>query len=357
MKETRYTKIVLSLALGLLALVATINFTTNPLGMYGPGKAFPAATAYARLYKIEAVKRERPDVIITGSSRADIGLNPREEFFPGMRPYNFALSAATIYEQRRTLEFAQAVHPLKKAIITLDLFTFNALKVDNKQFDPERLSPESLHQPRAFFDTYGTVFSLDTLLVSLKHRRYIKRLERYSYSKPNGHKLHNDGAWTAAHKGAFSMFDKPPAEGETGIGDFSFAYSGKPGDTVFQHLDAMLDLSRKNNIDVILLISPVHETELRRMPKALQEEWKRKLVERVRANAYKYNTKPYPLWDFATFNSITTENIPPRGDTKTQMKWFWDTNHYKEELGYLIFKKILGLPGKNTYPDFGVRLL
>lgn len=357
MKETRYIKIVFATALGALMLLAIVNFTANPLGIYRPGEVFPAASSYSRLHKTESVKRVKPDVIITGTSRADIGLNPGEKFFPGLRPYNFALSAATIHEQRRTLEFAQAVHPLKKAVITLDLFAFNALKLDNKQFEPARLTPEALEQPQAFFDTYGTIFSLDTFIISLKHFRYMKRPDRYSYARPNGHKLHNDGAWTASKKGVYAIFAKPPAEEETGIGEFSFSYSQMAGDTTFRHLEAMLELTRENDVDVVLFISPVHETELRRIPASLHEEWKTRLVETVRANAYKYDAKPYPLWDFATYNSVTREKIPAPSDKRTQMRWFWDTNHYKEELGDLVFKKIFGLPDGKAYPDFGVRLL
>lgn len=344
MKESQYIKIVFAIGLGFLMFAATVNFATNPLGIYGSEGVFPAASTYSRIHKIESVKRLKPDVIITGSSRADIGLNPKEEFFPGLRPYNFALSAATIHEQRRTLEFAQTVHPLKKAVITLDFFAFNALKPANKQFEPARLSPEALRQPRAFFDTYGTAFSLDTLVVSLKHYRYMKRLERYSYARPNGHKLHNDGAWTAAHRGAYTMFAKPPAEEETATNDYSFGNS-------FEHLRAMLDLARENKIDTVLVISPVHETELERMKTqgqwSLFLEWKKRLAE---------TAGDIPLWDFATYNSITMEKIPAPRDKKTRMRWFWDTNHYKEELGDLIFKKIYGLPGSELFPDFGLRL-
>src|SRR5262249_26234959 len=152
----------------------------------GLNDAHPAASSYLRLEKIEAVKRLKPDAIITGSSRADIGLDPKLEYFPGMTPYNFGLPASSIAEQRMTLQFAQAVHPLKEAIITLDLISFNALRLENKQFDPARLSPAALAEPHAFFDSYGTIVALDTFVASIKHLRYIKHPERYSYIEPNG---------------------------------------------------------------------------------------------------------------------------------------------------------------------------
>src|SRR5690606_31227464 len=121
----------------------------------------PAANSFPRLHKIEKVKKIKPEIIITGSSRADSGLNPVPAFFGHSRVYNFGLPASTIYEQRRTLAFAQAVHPLRQAIITLDFFSFNGKRLENKQFDDSKLTAEALAPVASFFDTYGTIVALD----------------------------------------------------------------------------------------------------------------------------------------------------------------------------------------------------
>ncbi len=361
-----YLKTVFGVTAFLAAAAAGINFFANPIGIYNPplirgfNDAAPAATAYSRLEKTEAVKRLKPDLIITGTSRADIGLDPRPEFFPGMTPYNFALSAATLYEQRRTLEFAGAVHPLKEAVITLDFFAFNARKLDNKQFEPERLTPEALSPLRAFFDSYGTVVALDTLVASFRNMRYVRHLDRYAYSEPNGHKIGNDVAYDVSLQGAAHLFSHPPAEKETAVDDFSFAYSDVPGDTVFKHLEAMLDFTRQHGIKTILVISPVHEWAIRGFAaegkSALVAEWKARLAEIVRANAARYGETAYPLWDFAYPNSLTSEPVPTADNKKTQMHWWWDPSHYKTELGDIVLRKVLGLPGGDKYPDFGRKL-
>lgn len=365
MTLAQYLKTVFGAAAFLMLVVAGVNFFANPLGMYNPpliagfNDAYPAATAYARLAKTEAVKRLKPDVLITGTSRADIGIDPRPEFFPGMTPYNFGLSAATLHEQRRVLEFAEAVHPLKKAIITLDFFAFNARKLENKQFDPERLSPAALSPLRSFFDSYGTVVALDTLVAALKNIRYIRHLDRHAFARPNGHKTSNDVSWDVALNGAAHRFARSPAENEISAEDFSFAYSDTPGDTVFKHLEAMLDFCRQRGIEAVLLLSPVHEIYMRQLEAegrtALVAAWKTRIAALVRANGLRYGEKPYPLWDFAYRNSITTEAVPAAGDKKTQMKW-WDSNHYKAEVGDIVLGKVLGLPGSGKYPDFGRRL-
>jgi hypothetical protein len=356
-----YLKTIFGVTGFVVLTIAGINFMANPLGIYNPplirgfNDAYPAATVYSRIEKAEAVKRLKPEVIITGSSRADIGLDPRPEFFPGMTAYDFGLPASSLNEQRRTLEFAEAVHPLKMAIITLDYFSFNARKLENKQFDPARLSPEAASPVRSFFDTYGTLVSLDMLIASIKNIRYIRHLDQNSYSLPNGHRIISDVIQDVRLHGAAHLFEHPPAAQETAVDDFDFAYSEAPDDTTFKHLQAMLDLARQHNIKVILMISPVH-FEPSQKPKEFEAEWKKHIVEVVRSNAARYGAKPYPLWDFDYPNSITLEPVPAHGDTKTQMKWFWDPGHYKTELGDIILARILGLKEGKKYPDFGKKL-
>jgi hypothetical protein len=343
--------------------IAGVNFMANPLGMYNPplikgfNDVYPAGTVYSRLEKSEAVKRLKPDVIITGSSRADIGLDPRPEFFPGMTAYDFGLPASSLNEQRRTLEFAEAVHPLKEVIITLDLFCFDAHKLENKQFDPARLSPEAVSPVRSFFNSYDTLVALDTLIASIKNMRYIKHLDLNPYSAPDGHKISHDLDSDVFLHGAGYFFGHAHTVAEAETDDFSFSYSDVPGDTTFKHLQAMLDLTRQHNIKVILLISPVHFWSAKYTETSREKEWKKRIVETVRSNAASYGAAPYPLWDFDYPNSITLEPIPADGDIKGRTKWFWNGGHYKTETGDIILARILGLKEGKKYPDFGKRLL
>lgn len=349
-----YLRIVFGLAGVLVAAVTAFNYMANPIGLYNPplikgfNDAHPAAVNYARLEKIEAVKRLRPDVIITGSSRADIGLDPTAEYFPGRRVYNFGLSASSINEQKQVLAFAQAVHPLKEAIITLDYFCFNARRLENKAFEPARLSPAALTPWRSFTDTYGTIASLDTLAASIKNIRYLRQLDRRAYAEPNGHKVSNDVFYDIKIHGMAKMFAHPPAAQETSVDDFSTDYAD--GTSTYKHLEEMLDFARAHNIKVTLLISPVHFRDMHDVD-AKETAWKKKVEDIIRANGRKHAAAPYPLWDFAYPNSLTTEPIPQ--DKTGRMKWFLDGGHYTTEMGYIVLQKILGLPQARKYPGFG----
>ncbi|NEQ62463.1 MAG: hypothetical protein F6K53_35770, partial [Moorea sp. SIO4A1] len=66
------------------------------------------------------------------------------------------------------------------------------------------------------------------------------------------------------------------------------------------------------------------------------EEWKRRLVEIT------------PVWDFSGYNSITTEAI------SEEMKNYWDSSHYREEVGDLILNRLFSYQAHTVPEDFGV---
>lgn len=369
MNITSYFRTFFVTAFVLLGLVSSINYVVNPLGAYdtpiikGVNDAFPAASNYARIHRTETVKRLKPEVLITGTSRAMIGMDPQPEMFDGLRVYNMGLGASTIAEQRQALEFAHAVHPLKQAIITLDIFSFNALQPDRGADAAGRYDPKNLSPLKFYLYKYNTIPTLDTLLASFRHLRYMKQLERRPVYMPNGRLQQHDVLWRININGAASEFstDKPARDmSET---KFTTSYAGDGGET-YQHLEAMLDFTRRNNIDVITFISPLHESyvEKQMKPKGrmdFMDEWKSRVQDIIKANALRYGATPYPLWDFRYKNSITMETVPEAGDLETRMRWFRDDNHYTPETGNLILNKILGLtdPENDPYPDFGRRLL
>ncbi|NEQ87322.1 MAG: hypothetical protein F6K26_47080, partial [Moorea sp. SIO2I5] len=66
------------------------------------------------------------------------------------------------------------------------------------------------------------------------------------------------------------------------------------------------------------------------------EKWKSRLVEIT------------AVWDFSGYNSITTEAI---GEG---MKNYWDSSHYREEVGDLILNRLFSYQSQTVPEDFGV---
>jgi hypothetical protein len=138
---------------------------------------------------------------------------------------------------------------------------------------------------------------------------------------------------------------------------FSFNYSDDPADTTFQHFDAMLDFTRKQGIEVILVISPMHKIVFDNMQTTGSMAdflyWKKRIADITTANAVRFAASSYPLWDFATVNTYTQEPVPAPDDATGRMQYFYDGSHYKAPLGDMIFRRILGKDTDQVADDFG----
>ncbi|MAY99972.1 MAG: hypothetical protein CMH32_05515 [Micavibrio sp.] len=370
MKEKKFITITAFVCLLIMSLIAGVNYVVDPYGIYDPPHIegvnghYPSALSFSRLFKAEAMKRVKPDVAILGTSVADVGLNP-EGFFPDGKAYNFAVSGASIEEQYYNLKYAFAVNPPELVILTLDFFIYDANRLLHNELDLNRFKPNALKPVQSFFNSYGTLLSLDTFRNSLQHLRRMKHPERYSYPRKNGHNVHQKGAYFAKHKGFYPMFVKPPAPDMMASNDYRFDYpvpEKHPVQTSFGYLEMMLELARGHGAEVILFLSPMHQKYLRVLEDqgnlAKFHEWHDRVIETVVNHNKKYDHN-YALWDFSAKHPYTNEPIPAEGDTKTQMKYFWDVMHYQESLGDIIFKKILnkkdGSEDKN-FRSFGKKI-
>ncbi|MBT6050167.1 MAG: hypothetical protein HOG49_25505, partial [Candidatus Scalindua sp.] len=88
------------------------------------------------------------------------------------------------------------------------------------------------------------------------------------------------------------------------------------------------------------------------------EKWKRKLVELNEQVALEQNRELFPIWDFSGYNSYTTESVTENGDKESTMQWYWESSHYKKELGDLVLDRIFNYkhPDRVVNDDFGVLL-
>jgi hypothetical protein len=89
------------------------------------------------------------------------------------------------------------------------------------------------------------------------------------------------------------------------------------------------------------------------------ERWKRDLVNLLAADAARHpQEKPIPLWDFTGYNSLTTEEVPSAEEEGKPMRWYWESSHFKKELGDLVLDRMFDHhePSRTIPDDFGVLL-
>jgi hypothetical protein len=52
------------------------------------------------------------------------------------------------------------------------------------------------------------------------------------------------------------------------------------------------------------------------------------------------------------YSPFSTEPVPAAGDRRTTTRWFWETSHFKKQLGEIMIQTMFG----QGAPEFGARL-
>lgn len=358
---------------GLLSGIALLNSIVDPFDIYRlvrqPGFNDRKSISQLRLTKTQRVLAVQPQRIILGSSRALLGLNPANPLLQGQRTYNAALEATNIREMRRMAEHALvgSQGELRSLVVGLDFFTFNARLPNHPSFQDERFyrpkqppwQNQLLYRGRQFKD----LLSFDQTVAS------IQVLSQSLFRTPQQEVLQASG-WLAMPADftqrllATGGFRQPFLRETNSFlnGSYkNFAYEDAKGQVnALDEYRQLLDLAYRNRLDTKLFISPMH-TWLCEGLDAIGlwprfQAWKTALVQLNVATARRYGRSPYPIWDFSCYNRYTNEPVPPLGDTKTPMRWYWDVSHYQARLGDRLLRTVLQAQNRPIKSEFGVLL-
>lgn len=338
-----------------------------------------------RMGKAGSICRVNPDTIILGSSRAEIGLDPKHPGFKFGPVYSLAMAGTGLQEMRDTLRHTILAAPnLRRAVIAIDFFMFNAYREEALyrtevfDFDPKRL----LHKPG---DTCVKNFYYDAdKLIGFKGLRYVFETVHTQHDENEKEKeltplqafwwlaLYDaDGFRGKSYDGlekkqGVIFSDNAYGQEQAYIKKiwragphhrYCFVKSCQPN--TLDTFRELINLAREAKLDVMFVINPVHVSMLLSLQEIglwpLYEDWKRALVKVISEDAAEHHSSPYLLWDFSGFNSITMED-PPTVQGKKISKWFWESSHYKRITGDLILNKVFNVK-QNTVPaDFGIEL-
>lgn len=165
-----------------LALIACVSLPTLVLGGFvvavdpyfvfgSPGwRGFNATRSYAELAvaKPYLMRQMRPAAVALGSSRAEVGLDPRHPGWGAQPVFNFGLPGSSSYDVMLAFLHAQAVgRPLKQAVIGLDFFGFNIFFTGDNS---EREARFEDHKALATFADF-----LDAEMIRRGHRAVAER--------------------------------------------------------------------------------------------------------------------------------------------------------------------------------------
>jgi hypothetical protein len=353
-----YLKVVAHTALAILLGAAAVNWFVDPFAIYGTPRIDgfnalkPGIFSRARLFKTVNVARGNWNALIIGTSRAEIGLDPGHSLFRGKRCFNAALAGQPYKEGLRLVEAALARGTLLQVVALVDFPVSNAHYSDPADFVDDNYRP---------WRPLELAFSAVTLLQSLStpFRQDKDQLrDEWSLWNPDGsfelptpkqghHVMTLKSEWDYLHKNYF-----PPPR-------YSFELSAMGRDPM-KDVRGLIALSGTHNIELILIIPPVHARQTETVFVAglwlTWEQWKRRLVAINEDEARKGGWKPFPIWDFSDYNAMTTETFPSLAVAKTRMKWYWESSHFTKATGDLALDRIEGKQSSLLPTGFGVLL-
>ncbi len=382
-----YIPLVLLTAAMLLGIAAGFNAMIDPYAMNvqinipGINLNKPCIDTRLRLFKTYEIERVKPDSILIGSSRCLFAFRTSH---PGwmkesQKRYNLAFDSATTKEMYFYLVHAYAVHPLKLVLLGLDSYhPYRPVKTE-PDFDEGILmdTPGFLSRLKIILADMRILTSIDTLKNSIFTIRSQKNALVPWYT-PDGQKLgelffhRSDGDLQKfGQRFYFDKYDKTdvqyyinkkiPAFNESRI------YADAPiknndNSSSLDYISKMIRFCRDHGIKLIIFFTPehAHHLELSAAGIGLEqlENGKRKLVQLLARDARQNPGEiPIPLFDFSNYSRITTEPLPPTG-SHMEMRYYWDSSHFKENVGDLVLNRIFGIADpKNSIPaDFGVLL-
>jgi hypothetical protein len=278
--------------------------------------------------------RRQYEVILLGSSRVLVGMDPARGFAGFRSVYNAGAGGSNFYETYQVFEFVRRVQHPRAVVVGIDFFGFTDRITVSGDFN------QSLYSGRGKARVYfNYLLSWETLKLSLQ-TVYDNLRSRSAYYTPQGFR-DMDAQWRDRpfpHWMHTEFTLMRSLRLKEWYGDFFFSS---------QRLDLlgrMIDACRQDGIQLYLYINPVHvivlESERILGLQPENERWKRELVKLV---AEKNKTgPPVRLWDFCGYSLYTTENTPGPDQVHARMKYFWDGSHCTAYVGAMILDLLSG---------------
>lgn len=315
-----------------------LNYTVDPYSIYKTN-FFPYKLSQddvIRLIKVLRVKEIKPSSIILGNSRAEAAFDPEHKYFK--KPsYNLAVSGGTIYESLLYLKYAIKKGNLKNVLLVVDWEMFNDVMKKASDFDE-------------YFDEnfYKYLFNISVLKTSIStifNKNYINpylenglRYTNPDFLPENGH-LAASIEYERSNKKYLNINNIYLGTKRSSMNDFK----------------EILEICYDNNINLEIIFGPMNIRHWEAFDYYLNLEvyykWKKDLVESVEKTANKFNKLSFRIVDFSLYNELTAEHVP--NDSKVRMKYYWESSHYKKELGDIVLDRLLDI---SSYRDFGVEL-
>ena len=277
------------------------------------------------------------EIVVMGTSRSEVGINPRGEGFGNKKVYNVSLQGTNLYELYRVFQFVMEESRPERIVMEVSFSNFTTRRTVGGDFSGSLFNARI---PREIL-LLRYVLSISTLWDSLLTVWDNLRGVESAYTDWGFRK---DFKKNINHAVAFRKTLRNYMSDPERYGGFRYGLDR------LELLREMVDQARRSRVPLTLFIPPVHAYQLETMRVLglfdLFEKWKRDLVRTVSdvdpSHAF------VELYDFSGYNEFTTEPVPG-ADGDAEMKWYWEPSHFKKALGDMVIKSMLG-PGAENSP-------
>ena len=370
--------IIQTTALFLLPLLCIIgiNWLINPLVLFNSPliqgiNQYKTESFFAQqLIKPHHIKNQKPRSLILGSSRAGSAFDPTHSALDqSLHPYNVAIPGASPYILMRMFQHAQANAKIESVILSVDFFMFNRLKprtnpgfdhIFEARLDRSKDNAPVFTLPQYLRDNTVSLISWYSLGSSKTTFEKQKKLANHSIG---GIIQYDSGFWNHVIHGR-KLYKNIFAHTTKGYltknwfpnKDHLFELDTMPHKYLsddrlaneyqgpYFHLTKLLTLLYQSNIKTTIVILPTHVYLLEALSAAHLwndfEQWKRDLITITEQTGNALNHKPYTIWDFNDYNTISQESVPTTKVKAGRMRWFSDPAHPNKAAGDIIIDHI-----------------
>lgn len=363
---SRYIPVLVGCLTLALCLLAAFNIAVDPYKyMNTPlSEGFNArkTTIFYQLHitKSYAFRRSRTSNLLLGTSRAGRSIDTEHPSLADDNFYNFATPGSLPRLDYLKLQAAIDRGGIEQAIFFIDFFPFNtraALPPGLTDAFEARLSKptgaRAMLQGLADFSAYFWSYqSLEDSVRTLQQQRAAQAGE-INYTT-----LFDDGRWKLNFSTdrdvlkAFQGLERSYLRGSWFPYDdptFSLREDDHADNTSFTDLSRLLQLAHANDVELKLVMLPVHARLLENLERAGLwqhfEYWKRRVVQINETVAGKANQSPFVIWDFNGYNAFSTEPVSTE-TTYTDLKWMHDSGHLTRAAGDRILEIVAA--GQNS---------
>jgi len=331
--------------------VTTLNYLVDPylthqwqtpqVQRLQPGQE--KLSAWGKTY---ALARFKPTVLYVGNSRTELGLPTGATAFAGQHVFNGALSGASLGDAIAMVRHAARVGRLKTVVWGIDAPSFS-MEIGNTDFDRALVADGPLYLWRRGLINARRALSFDMTADSI-------RLLRGTF----GGACHSSLALYGQRDSA-CVRERIDGRGGTAAAVAprvrEFIRGAGPSADATAALDRSVAALCKAGTAIRLYINPTHAMTIDGLYWAgkwpAMEAWQTGLAELGRRQ--RSSGCDLRIHDFSGFNSVTTEAVP-QVSKQTDMQYYWETSHYRSNVGAMILARMFG---RGAQPeDFGVEL-